>query len=363
MRVLHVINSLATGGAEKLILETLPKYNALGITADVLLLNGTNHPFLEELKKLECCEIFILGTASPYQLKFILQLIPFFKKYNIIHAHLFPATYFSVLAKTISFSKTPVVFTEHSTSNKRFRNKGFSWINCKIYSLFDHIVCITEEVKKEVLQKTTVSAKKLSVIYNGVDIPKIAVANSVARTSIHPALSSGDFLLLQVSSFRQQKDQQTVIRALALLPEKVKLLFAGVGPMKKLCEALVQDLHLKERVFFLGNRMDVPQLFKSIDVGVLSSNYEGFGLVAVEAMAAGKPFLASDVPGLSEVVGGAGILFPKGDERKLAEEIIFLMNDKTHYEKTAAACTKRASNFGIDQMVRAHIQLYQRLQR
>lgn len=361
MRVLHVINSLATGGAEKLILETLPKYNELGITADVLLLNGTNHPFLEELKKLDCCEIFILGTTSPYQLKFILQLIPFFKKYNIIHAHLFPATYFSVLAKTISFSKTPVVFTEHSTSNKRFRNKGFSWINSKIYSLFDHIICITEEVKKEVLQKTTVSAKKLTVINNGVDVLKIALAVPVTRTSIHPALSCEDFLLLQVSSFREQKDQQTVIKTLALLPEKVKLLFAGSGALQKNCENLVQDLYLENRVFFLGNRRDVPQLFKSIDVGVLSSNYEGFGLVAVEAMAAGKPFLASDVPGLSEVVGGAGILFPKGDGRRLAQEIIFLMNDKTHYEKIATACTIRASNFGIDQMVREHIQLYQRL--
>lgn len=363
MRVLHVINSLATGGAEKLILETLPKYNELGIKADVLLLNGTNHPFLEELKKLECCEIFILGTASPYQLKFILQLIPFFKKYELIHAHLFPATYFSASAKRISFSTTPVVFTEHNTSNKRFRNKGFSWINSKIYSLFDHIICITEEVKKEVLQKTTVSAKKLTVINNGVDVLKIAAAKPIARTSIHPALSSEDFLLLQVSSFREQKDQSTVIRALALMPEQVKLLFAGMGPMQKSCEDLVAELQLDGRVFFLGNRTDIPNLLKTTDLNILSSIYEGLSLSSIEGMASGKPFLASDVPGLSEVVGGAGLLFPKGDERRLAAEIINLMNDKTHYEKTAAACTKRASNFGIDQMVREHIQLYQRLQR
>ena len=363
MRVLHIINSLATGGAEKLILETLPKYTELGITVDVLLLNGTSHLFLEELKKAHAGEIFVLGTSCPYQLKFVLKLMPYFKRYDVVHAHLFPATYFSALAKKISFSKTPLIFTEHNTSNKRFRNKMYRFINSKVYSLFDHIICINEEVKKEVLQKTAVPENKLTVINNGVDVMKISAASPIARKVIHPALSQEDFLLLQVSSFREQKDQPTVIRALALLPEKVKLLFAGAGAMRKNCEELVKAIHLEDRVFFLGNRMDIPQLFKSIDVGVLSSNYEGFGLVAVEAMAAGKPFLASDVPGLSEVVGSAGILFPKGDERRLAEEIIYLMNDKTHYEKIAAACTKRASNFGIDQMVREHIQLYQRLQR
>lgn len=361
MKVLHVINSLATGGAEKLILETLPKYNELGIKADVLLLNGTSHPFLEELRALNCCEIITLGNSSPYQLQFVLKLIPYFKKYELIHAHLFPTTYFSAMAKKLSFSKTPLIFTEHNTSNKRFRSKKFKKVNSLIYSFFDKVICITEEVKNEVIAKTNLPENKLMIINNGVDLRKISNAQALNRTEIHSCLQNDDFLLLQVSSFREQKDQKTLIGALPLLPEKVKLLLAGQGALKKVCEDLVKKLHLENRVFFLGNRNDIPNLVQSIDIGILSSNYEGFGLVAIEAMAAEKPFIASDVPGLSEVVGGAGILFPKGDEKILAEEILKLIKDKEHYREIALKCKKRSEKYDIGLMVEQHLRLYAEL--
>lgn len=361
MKILYIITSLATGGAEKLLLDTLPRYNDLGIKADILLLNGISNPFLEELKKQKCCKIFILDTTSPYQPFFIFKLIPFFKKYDLIHVHLFPANYFVSLAKMISRSKTPIVFTEHSTSNRRFRNKYLTFLNKRIYNIFNKIICITEEVRVVVEKKTQISSDKLVVINNGIDIKNYIKAEPYRRQLIDVSLGKDDFLLTQVSSFRAAKDQKTVIKALLLLPENVKLLLVGDGSLRKEHEILVCDLGMEKRVFFLGNRTDIPSVLKTCDISILSSNYEGFGLVAVEGMASGRPLIASDVPGMSGVVGGAGILFTQGNEKALAAEIMKLMNDQGHYAAIAEQCTERAKDFDISIMVAQHIKIYKEL--
>jgi glycosyltransferase involved in cell wall biosynthesis len=361
VRILHVINSLATGGAEKLLLETLPRYNEQGLKADLLVLNGTSHPFLEELKKQNCCEIFVLGNSSPYQLKFIFKLIPFFKQYDLVHTHLFPANYFVALAKIISFSKTPLVFTEHNTSNRRFRNKYFNWVNKHIYKIFTAVICITNEVRNVVANNTELSSEKLMIIENGVDIKNFADAVPLPRNQIANSLNEDDFILIQVSSFRDQKDHRTAINALIELPANIKLLLAGEGPLRSDYEELVRTQSLQKRVLFLGNRIDIPNLLKSCDASILSSNYEGFGLVAVEGMAAGKPFIASNVSGLREIVENYGLLFEKGNAKELSKIIFALKDDSLLYEEVASRCLKRAEDFTIDVMIQKHIQVYKKI--
>lgn len=358
MKILQVINSLATGGAEKLILDTIPRYNRMGIKVDLLLLNGSFHPFLDELKQQACCEIFTLGTSSPYQLKFIGQLIPFFKKYDLIHAHLFPSSYFLVIAKRVLRSKTPLIFTEHSTSNRRFTNKNLRWINKNIYRSFDKIICITEEVKTVVEQHTQVPDDKLIIINNGVDTQKYGKAAPLPRKTLHSTLTDDDFLLIQVSSFREAKDQKTVIRSLKSLPERTKLFLVGDGVLRNENESLVKELGLEDRVFFLGNRSDIPNILKTCDVVILSSHYEGFGLASIEGMASAKPVVVSNVPGLADIVRGAGLLFEKGNAGELSGLLLKLMNDEKFYDETVENCRKRTEHYSIDIMVEKHIELY-----
>ena len=97
-------------------------------------------------------------------------------------------------------------------------------------------------------------------------------------------------------------------------------------------------------------RMGVPNVLMFADILEMSSRREGFGLAAV---------VASDVPGLAEVVGGAGILFPKGDEKALAEIILKLASDKEFYEKTAAACSRRAQDYDIRKTAEAYLAVYE----
>ncbi len=361
MKILQVINSLATGGAEKLLLETLPLFRKKGIEMDILVLNGTVYPFMKQLKLLNCCVIYSLGTASVYNPIQIFKIIPYLKNYDIIHVHLFPAQYWVVLAKIVSFSKVKLIFTEHSTSNRRMGNRLFQLLDRFIYSQYFTVICITSVVKNIFKNHTGAKNNKFKVIENGVNIEAIKNSESYSKNRIDSIVSQDDTVLIQVSSFQEPKDQATLVRALGYLPNTFKLLLVGDGILRVDCEKLVEELQLQKRVLFLGLRMDVPQLLKTADIVVLSSKYEGLSLSSIEGMASGKPFVASDVPGLCNVVNGAGLLFPQGDERALAKHILNLLNDLALYNKVANACIERAEKYDISFMVDKHIYLYNSL--
>lgn len=167
--------------------------------------------------------------------------------------------------------------------------------------------------------------------------------------------------VVQVARFAAQKDQMTLIRALKLLPDNYDVVLVGNGELLLLHKQRVKELGLDNRVHFLGLRDDVPSILKMTDIVALSSNFEGFGLAAVEGMAAGKPVIASDVPGLAEVVRGAGLLFKLHDERELAAHILKLSEDKEYYEKISQRCFMRAKEFDVSIMNARYEELYKSL--
>lgn len=350
MKVLHIINSLSMGGAEKLIAETVPPFREKGIAVEVLLLNGKKTPLKEELTD-KGIVVHSLGEGSVYNPAHILRILPFLKRFDIVHVHLFPAQYFVAVAKIISGSKAKLIFTEHSTTNRRIENSAFKIPEKIIYATYDKIIAITEGVKNVLQQHIGLKDLKIEVIENGIDTKKIFNAFPLDRKELSPELEEKDVLLLQVSGFRIGKDQATAIKALHHLPGNVKLLLAGDGATKPEHEILVNKLELENRVMFLGIRNDIPQLLKTADIIVLSSNFEGLSLASLEGMASGRPFIGSDVPGIHDLVYGYGILFPNGDEKALAGEIQKLIDEPQHYRIIAEKCVIRAKEFDISTLV------------
>lgn len=361
MRILNIINSMSTGGAEKLLVESLPLYLEKGVNVDLLLLNGKETPFYLDIKKQGKNRILSLSKGSVYNPLNIFRMISHIKNYDIIHVHLFPCLYFVYFAKVLALSEVKIVFTEHSTSNRRFRSKIAGFLDRHVYRNYDMIICITDVVKKAVLNHVGIADNKISVIGNGVDLMRIKNAESISRKQISDSIKEDDFILLQVSSFQFPKDQQTLIRALVELPEKVKLILVGEGSLKESCIETVASLKLSNRVFFLGFRSDIPQLLKTANIVVLSSEYEGLSLSCIEGMASGRPFLASDVPGLNDIVGGAGLLFPFGDNVFFAKLVNNLMCDDELYSSVASKCLERASLYDINSMINSNLKLYSSL--
>ena len=188
--------------------------------------------------------------------------------------------------------------------------------------------------------------RKKTVSISGVDLDRFR--NAVPAPDL---MSEGRFKILMVSAFRPEKDQMTLIKAMSLVPDDCVLLLAGEAEqpehkqLMESCRAAADGLGLNERVCFLGRRDDVPELLAASDLVVLSSRYESLPLPALEAMASGKPLVASDVSCISDIVRGAGVLFPCGDAERLAQIIGRFREDKGLREGIAASCRKRAAMY------------------
>ena len=359
LKILHIINNLAAGGAEKLILETLPLYRKEGVEVHLLLLNNRNPAFYDELLNTACCPVYVLGSRSVYNPLLIFRIIPYLRRFPLVHVHLFPALYWTALAKMISFPKAKLCFTEHSTTNRRRSRPYFKMLDRMIYRQYARIVTISPDVDDALRLYLGAGNDRIRLIPNGISLEKINSAEPYPATEFFPDHDAR--IIIQVSRFYVPKDQFTLIRAMSLLPAQVKLMLVGDGDLLPSCRELATELGLEQRVHFTGIRMDVPRLLKTADIVVLSSKYEGLSLACLEGMASGRPFVASDVPGITGTVSGAGILFPAGDAQALAGVIRDLLTDEKLYSDTVAACRKRAAQYDISVMAGKYIGLWKEL--
>lgn len=358
MKILQVITSLRVGGAEKLIVDMIPRLQERGHEVDLLLFNGADTPLKEKLQK-EQVRILEFGKGgSVYNPMFILKLVPLVRTYDLIHTHNTACQYFAAIAKIISFSKIRLITTEHSTSNRRRNKILFKILDRFIYKRYTRIVCISTKTTEH-LSRYLNRKENIHTIFNGIPLSDFQHADGKGKVGIRKKEQA--VIVTMVGGFRIEKDQDTLIRALSVLPERYCLWLVGDGARKQQCMELSEKYAVDDRVVFTGIRSDIPQILKASDVVVMSSHWEGFGLAAVEGMAAGKPVIASDVPGLSEVVGNAGILFEKGDSEDLARKIRELCEDEKYYRSIATRCMERASRYDISEMVDGYDTLYKRV--
>lgn len=358
MKVLQLINSLGAGGAEKLLVDAAITHSNMGVDIDILLLRNVDSPFVSKLLDHPNINVFWLSdTGSVYNPLHILKLNKHFKKYDIVHVHLFPCLYWAGISSFFG-KKYKMVYTEHNTTNRRRESKIFKFLDKLIYKRFDEIVTISDSVDKKLKEHLGKSFKNLTKIYNGIDLKEIYNAQPYQKNEL--GLSDSTISLIQVSSFTVQKNQDFLIKSLKELPENYSLLLVGDGVLRKSSEELANRIEVKDRVHFMGIRKDVPRLLKTADIVILSSHFEGLSLSSVEGLASGKPFLASDVPGLTEVVENAGILFEDDNMDSLVSQINQLRNNQALQDEIVSKCQERAKKYDIVTMCRQYQALYQK---
>jgi glycosyltransferase involved in cell wall biosynthesis len=193
-------------------------------------------------------------------------------------------------------------------------------------------------------------SERIRVIPNGCDISSIRARADLVRKNagLRPKR------VIMVARLEKAKDHETLLRAMVLvrhvLPD-VELLLVGDGPRRQHLQGLAA--RIDSGVRFLGSRQDVPELLASADVFVLSTHTEGFGIALIEAMAAGLPVIASDIPACREIVdnGRAGLLFPSGGSTILAEHLMMLLRDSSAHRTYKEAAITRSSFYSISSMV------------
>lgn len=364
MRILQVITSLATGGAEVLVVNLVPRFRALGHEVDVCVFNGRRTPLMDRLEKENPgIRIYKLGRGY-YNPFYILKLARIMRGYDIVHTHNSSPQLFVALASVLC--SVGLCTTEHTTSNRKRGWKWYAPIESWMYARYDHIICISkiaEEKLREYMGGAWMSAgaprySKISTINNGIDVRALHEAECLPAEE---AAREGRFVCTMVAGFRDAKDQDTLVRALVHLPERFVVWLVGIGTRQDTVRRLAQELGVGDRVRFWGMRSDVPRILKSSDVVVMSSHFEGLSLSNIEGMSVGKPFIASDVNGLREVTQGWGLLFKEGNDRELAGLLQRLSEDGTLYKKVAASCYERAMQFDIAKMVQGYHEVYGRI--
>jgi glycosyltransferase involved in cell wall biosynthesis len=125
------------------------------------------------------------------------------------------------------------------------------------------------------------------------------------------------------------------------------------------CKNEAERLGVRERIVFAGQQDDITTWFTKADIAIQSSNWEGFGLAAVEAMAVGLPTIASDVEGLRQVVEGAGLLFPKGDAKTLSKLILQTLTDNSVYQEISEKCRNRSLLYDIQNTANLYVSIYE----
>lgn len=355
LRILHVINSLETGGAQRLIGDLLPSLDAsTAASVSVVVFHHSNSGIESRLKE-KGISVISLNTKER-SLSAIAKLIPHIRKADIIHAHLFPTCYMVALANI--FCHKPLIYTEHSTHNKRRDHKWLKPLEKLIYSRYNRIVCISNataiNLGKWIGKK--ICDNKVSIIHNGIDLSKFQRLKPSNQTSL---FGRSGIPILMISRFTASKDQATVIKALSLIKNTdVFVAFAGEGETMSEMKALTNEYNLSDRVLFLGNREDIPQLIKVSYIGIQSSRWEGFGLTVVEMMAGKIPVIVSDIHGLREISADTTLTFKPGDYKTLAQLIDTLLEDPLKYEEIANRCAERALDFSITDTIAKHIELY-----
>lgn len=360
MKILHVIDSMDMGGAQSLLVELIPAQKSLGHDVSVIQLKDSEDKTLISKLIDQGVEVRALSEKrSVRSVINVLSIIPYLSLYDIVHVHLFPANYWVAIAKMISFSKTPIITTEHSTDNKRRKIRIFKYLDAFIYHHYQTVVACSDKAKFTFVNRYGSTIKCLS-IPNGVDVKKYSEAIPYSKSELLN-VSENVFLTTMVARFIPSKRQDVIVRAIALLPRKHHAVFVGGqegddGVLK--VKEIAKSLNVLDRIHFLYIRSDVPRILKSSDVVVMSSEYEGLSLSSIEGMASGHPFVASDVDGLHEVVSGAGILVKCGDYNQLAAVIDKLDKDKNYGDEIIKACLCRAASYDIDLVAKRYCDLY-----
>jgi glycosyltransferase involved in cell wall biosynthesis len=345
MRILQVIDSLSIGGAESLLVDLCLHWKRDGFVPEVFVLRKGN-PVNEQ--RLQDAGIPILRSPqsslySPGHVAAIASVISR-NRYDLVHVHLYPAQLWTALAIRAFPVPPPCLTTEHNTWNRRRERLWCRPIDRWMYARFAMAVCIGSATRTALETWLGPDVCPTCAIPNGIDLSRFRRAGG--RPDLPPAVQ-GKPTILCVGSLNARKDQQTLIRAIAVI-ESTHLLLAGDGPDRPALMRLARELNTADRTHFLGVRHDIPELIAAANLYVQPSRVDGFCIAAVEAMAGELPIIASDVPGLRDVVGDAAILFPAGDHHGLAERIRSVLFDDRLRQELSRRSAERAESFGIE---------------
>jgi glycosyltransferase involved in cell wall biosynthesis len=228
--------------------------------------------------------------------------------------------------------------------------------------LVNRYIAVSADLAKELRQ--AVPAFKIQIVQNGIDFDRFRVQSIGKANDVYAPFRKKNLpVALTVARLVKQKGHTYLLKAAAKIPDAV-FVFAGDGPERSNLENEANALNISDRVVFLGERTDIPELLAGCDLYVLPSIFEGGVAISImEAMAAGKPVIATEVEGVKKNLtnGVNAVLAPPADEAALTEAIKSLISNSAAAKKIAAEGKSLAyREFSSDRMVKDVTEIYNR---
>ena len=350
--ILHVIPLLDYGGAQELLVlmaKWSPK-NRYRTTICVLLPN----PELKAKAESYGAEVICFNRPRPSILKLHRFISYFYRNVrdivslcrrehvDVIHCHLSEAEFVGIVAGFWT-SVDRILTTLHAPEmlparSRRDPRNFLRWLATRIlYKWVYAVIAVSEDTAAKVRDFAGVNPDKVFTIVNGIDVDSFQRTQPNRDLATKLGLSAGDKVILTVARLSAGKGHVYLIEAVGRLMKRypaIRLLLAGDGDLREQLKAKCSSLGVSDHVHFLGNRPDVADLLALADIFVFPSLGEGTPLALLEAMAAEKPIVATDIPANRSLLLSpkCGLLVPAADGQALAEAISYLLE----HPKTAS---------------------------
>ena len=324
-KILFVITSLGYGGAERLLIHYVSKLNKSKYDFLVCSLRDKPDDLVPEISK--HTPVKKLNLKNKFNPFIVLRLIRLFKEYkpDLIHTHLFQPRIYATLAYI--FYRNSILITQKHNNVNAIKHNIFILIEMVCISLNKKVIAISESVKNSLIKFELVSPKKIYLLPNCIDYQHF---NNTSNSS--EELNKQDIIIGAIGRLERQKGVKYLILAMKIILSKYPaaiLDIIGDGSQLDKLKKLTAKLGISNSVKFFGKFGDVKPFYSKMDIFVLSSVYEGFGIVLLEAMASGVPIVATNVDGIKEVVSDmkSGILIPSKNPQAIADAVIKLIEN------------------------------------
>jgi glycosyltransferase involved in cell wall biosynthesis len=357
VRVLHLITTLDRGGAENQLLALCRMLAARGtVSASVAYVKGEGELAGEFLAA--GVPVARAPLAAPWTADRVLRAA----RPDLVHAHLFKAEL--VGNRLARRAGLPLVVTKHNEDPYLLRSP-WRGLGRRIAARAARVVAISPAVERFAKEALGLPADRLRRIPYGL-APRPAAVGSGAAFRAAFGIPAGAPLAVAPARLTRQKGLDLLVEAARSVRARVpgaRVVLLGRGEEETALRDLVRARGLEGTVIFAGFLPDPAPALVAADVVVLPSRWEGFGLAALEAMAAGRPVVAAAAGGLPGVLGDAGTLFPPGDGKALAEALVAALSPEAVAAARSGASGERGrrrarEEFSLDRAADAHESLY-----
>ncbi|MBC7887687.1 MAG: N-acetyl-alpha-D-glucosaminyl L-malate synthase BshA [Ferruginibacter sp.] len=310
-----------------------------------------------------------LFDYPPYETALASTMVDVIINHNIqlLHVHYaIPHAAAAYMAKQILAKEgkhIPVITTLHGTDITLVgRDKTYRPVVTFSMTESDILTAVSDNLKEETYKNFDIE-KDIEVIHNFVDVKRFNKKPVDAfKKLIAP---NGEKIIVHASNFRKVKRVEDVVKTFLLLNEKMpsKLLLLGDGPERTPIEAGTRDCNAYDAIKFLGKQEQMEDILPIADLFLLTSEYESFGLAALEAMAAEVPVISTNAGGLPEIIinGYCGYMSNVGDVEDMSKNALLILQDKETHNRFKANALTQAKRFDIENIVPQYEKLYERL--